>query len=170
MVDGDRTVLPCLILADFLKRAGLDCTVYRAGSDRLKELVALNDVEWVVCGTLSQALGLRNAARNLRLDLDGKKAIVAMETGDCDAAVDAALRALKASGKDGAGAYLIVQDSLLDDVTWRMKDRLKTARVGDVLDAATDFANGQQFQTPKQVLDYFKDTRLDVSCLLDAPY
>ena len=157
-------MLPCLILADLVKRAGLDCTVYRAGSLRLKDLVASNgDIDWIVSGTASQALGLRNAAQSLQLDLDGKKAIVAMETGDCDAAVDAAFCALKTSGKASSGVFLVVQDSLLEDVTWRVKDRLKSARIGSALDAATDFADGQQFQAPKQVLDYLQSTRLDVS-------
>ncbi len=88
-----------------------------------------------------------------------------METGDCDAAVDAALNALKTSGRSAPGLYLIVQDSLLEDVTWRMKDRLKSSRPGDVLDTSTDFSDGQQFKAPQPVLDYFQTTKLDVHLL-----
>lgn len=102
-------------------------------------------------------------------DLDGKKAVVAMETGDCDAAVDAALHALKTSGRSAAGLYLIVQDSLLEDITWRMKDRLKSSCPGGVLDSTTDFSDGQEFKGPQPVLDYFQSTKLDVCILLQCP-
>lgn len=160
--DDDSIALVCAILADIINQAGFDCGVYRAGNPRLKELVALDNVDWIVCGNLSHALGLRNFSLNLKLDLDGKKAVVAMETGDCDAAVDAALHALKTSGRSAAGLYLIVQDSLLEDITWRMKDRLKSSCPGDVLDSTTDFSDGQEFKGPQPVLDYFQSTKLDV--------
>lgn len=85
------------------------------------------------------------------------------ETGDCDAAVDAALVSLKASGSNSPGLYMIVQDSLLEDVTWRLKDRFKNGRSGDVLDAFVDFASCPRFQAPKAVSDFLQNTPLDVS-------
>lgn len=65
--DDDSIALVCAILADIINQAGFDCGVYRAGNPRLKELVALDNVDWIVCGNLSHALGLRNFSLNLKL-------------------------------------------------------------------------------------------------------
>jgi acyl-CoA reductase-like NAD-dependent aldehyde dehydrogenase len=95
--------------------------------------------------------------------LDGKKAIVAMETGDCDAAVDAALCALKSSSAStGSGLYFLVQDSERDEIIWRLRERFEKCRSGDWLDKMTDFPDHQRFEAPKEVGDYFNETRLDV--------
>lgn len=101
---------------------------------------------------------------DLSADLDGKKAIVAMETGDCDAAVDAALCALKSSTSTSPGLYFLVQDSVQDEIMWRLRERFDKCRSGDWLDKMTDFPENQRFESPKQVDDFFKETRLDVKC------
>lgn len=65
--EDDSIALVCAVLADIINQAGFDCGVYRAGDSRLKELVKLDNVDWVVCGNLSHALGLRNFSLNLKL-------------------------------------------------------------------------------------------------------
>ena len=61
---------------------------------------------------LSKIFVQRNLFNHRIVDVDGKKAIVVMETADCDAAVDAALIALKTTCYTGPGLYLIVQDCM----------------------------------------------------------
>lgn len=97
-----------------------------------------------------------------RTDLDGKKAVVVMESGDCDAAVDATLTALKTNSYMSPGLYLIVQDSVLEEVDWRLKERFSASRTGELLDKTVDFTADSRFQCPSQVTEYLKKTKLDV--------
>ena len=92
----------------------------------------------------------------------GKKAVVAMETGDCDGAVDAALVALKMSSFKSNGLYLLVQDSVANEINGRLRDRLSRCRSGNYLDKMTDILNHPEFIASKEVTDYLDQTRLDV--------
>jgi len=85
-----------------------------------------------------------------------------METGDCDAAVDAAITALKCSVSTSSGLYMIAHDSLLEDIKWRLKDRLTRCKVGHYLDKMTDILDHPEFTGSQQVADYLKRTNLDV--------
>lgn len=96
-------------------------------------------------------------------DLDGKKAVVVMESGDCDAAVDAALTALKTSSYMSPGFYLVVQDSMLEEVDWRLKERFNASRTGELLDKTIDFTVDSRFPCPSKVTEYLQTTKLDVS-------
>ncbi len=86
-----------------------------------------------------------------------------METGDCDAAVDAALMALKTSSYTGSGLYLIVQDSMMEEIDWRLRERFNASHSGDLLDKMVDFAADSRFAAPQKVIDYLGGTSLDVS-------
>jgi hypothetical protein len=88
-----------------------------------------------------------------------------METADCDAAVDAALTALKTSSYTSAGFYLIVQDSVMEEVDWRLRERFNASRSGELLDKTIDFATDSSYQAPSKVTDYLQGTKLDVSIL-----
>lgn len=65
--ENGSIALPCTILADLINQAGLNCTVYQATPTQWVELVSVEGVEWIMCGTLSQSLQLRNTAKNLKL-------------------------------------------------------------------------------------------------------
>ena len=86
-----------------------------------------------------------------------------LETGDCDAAVDAVLTTLKTSSYTGAGLYLIVQDSMLEEIDWRLRERFNASRSGELLDKMIDFTVDSNYQAPSKVTDYLKATKLDVS-------
>ena len=85
-----------------------------------------------------------------------------METGDCDGAVDAAITALKCSVSTSSGLYMIAHDSLLEDIKWRLKDRLARCKVGHYLDKMTDVVDHPEFAGSQQIADYLKRTNLDV--------
>lgn len=95
-------------------------------------------------------------------DLDGKKAVVVMESGDCDAAVDAALTALKTSSYMSPGFYLVVQDSMLEEVDWRLKERFNASRTGELLDKTIDFTVDSRFPCPSKVTEYLQTTKLNI--------
>lgn len=93
-----------------------------------------------------------------------------MEMGDCDAAVDAALIAMKTSGFSSPGLYLIVQDSVRDEVEWRLRERFSASRSGTLLDKMVDFPEDSQFEAPKKLLEFLEGTRLDVHVLFIVLY
>lgn len=96
-------------------------------------------------------------------DLDGKKAIVVMETADYDAAVDAALISLKTGSFSSPGYYLIVQESMREEIEWRLRERFSASRTGALLDKMIDFPEESRFEAPKKVLDHLGESHLEVS-------
>ncbi|XP_057369530.1 betaine aldehyde dehydrogenase-like [Daphnia carinata] len=162
VAENDQAALPCLLIGELLNKAGLNCSVYAGSSERLKEITAVDDIDVVLCGSYDQAVTLRNGSSNLKLDLDGKKAVVVMESGDCDAAVDAALTSLKTSSYMSPGFYLVVQDSMLEEVDWRLKERFISSRSGELLDKTIDFTVDARFPCPSKVTEYFQTTKLDI--------
>ena len=94
-----------------------------------------------------------------------------METGDCDAAVDAAITGLKNSVSISNGLYMITHDSLLEDIKWRLRDRLARCKVGHYLDKMTDVLNHPDFlrfsfhEHPQEVTDYLERTDLEVNLI-----
>ncbi|XP_046456793.1 uncharacterized protein LOC124203933 [Daphnia pulex] len=160
--ENDLLAIPCLLMGEFLNKVGLDCSVYAGSSERLKGITSSEGIDIIVCGSYDQALALRDGASNLKLDLDGKKAVVVLETGDCDAAVDAALTALKTSSFNSCGLYLIVQDSMLEEIDWRLRERFNASRSGELLDKTIDFTEDSCYQAPSKVTDYLQGTKLDI--------
>ena len=94
---------------------------------------------------------------------DGKNGIAILESGDCDAAVDAAVCSLKTASCLSPGSYLFVQDSLLEDVSWRLRERFAECRTGHLLNSMTDICDHVQFSVGKQVSDYLESTNLEVN-------
>lgn len=86
-----------------------------------------------------------------------------MEMGDCDAAVDAALIAMKTSNFTSPGLYLIVQDSMRDEIEWRLRERFSASRSGTLLDKMVDFPQDPRFEAPGKLIEQLEATRLDVS-------
>nr|CAH0109071.1 unnamed protein product [Daphnia galeata] len=160
--ENDLVAISCLLMGEFLNKVGLDCSVYAGSPERLKKITAVEGIDVIVCGSYEQALTLRDGSSNLKLDLDGKKAVVVMETADCDAAVDAALTALKTSSYTSAGFYLIVQDSVMEEVDWRLRERFNASRSGELLDKTIDFTTDSSYQAPSKVTDYLQGTKLDI--------
>lgn len=97
--------------------------------------------------------------------MEGKRVVVAHETADCDAVVDACLFSLKASSYKTPGTYLVVQDTLLEDINWRLRDRIATSRSGLNLDDQADFSNQTETKTPDELSKFLEKTKLDVSHL-----
>jgi len=159
-----QLALPCLILAEIITKAGLECFVYISSFNELKEISSSCQprIDVVFSGCRKKIQDLPNSSYNVKLNAVGKKAIVAMETGDCDGAVDAAISALKCSVSTSSGLYMIAHDSLLEDIKWRLKDRLARCKVGHYLDKMTDVLDHPEFTGSQQVADYLKRTNLDV--------
>lgn len=162
VAENDQAAMPCLLIGELLNKAGLKCSVYAGSHERLKEITAVDDIDVIICGSYDQAVILRNGSSNLKLDLDGKKAVVVMESGDCDAAVDAALTALKTSSYMSPGFYLVVQDSMLEEVDWRLKERFNASRTGELLDKTIDFTVDSRFPCPSKVTEYLQTTKLNI--------
>ena len=89
--------------------------------------------------------------------------MVVMETADVDASVDAALVSLKTGGFRCGGFYLLVQDSQLEQVTWRLRERFTRCHAGHVLNKATDLADHPQFAVQQRIADYLEAVDVEVS-------
>jgi hypothetical protein len=61
--------LPCLILAEFINKAGLICSVYEASLEQLKDIAAEENTNIIVCGGQNIASSLRHFASNLKLGI-----------------------------------------------------------------------------------------------------
>jgi len=166
-----QLVLPCLILAEMLNEVALDCSVYIGNSDAVSTVKASyqSRIDVIFSGSQKNAGDFPHLSYNMKLNPVGKKVVVAMETGDCDAAVDAAITGLKNSVSISNGLYMITHDSLLEDIKWRLRDRLARCKVGHYLDKMTDVLNHPDFlrfsfhEHPQEVTDYLERTDLEVS-------
>lgn len=158
-----QLALPCLVLAEIIRKAGLECCVY-VGNRNVRNMSAnkQTNIDVIFSGCRKMLQNFPSLPYNLKLNAVGKKAIVAMETGDCDGAVDAAITALKCSVSTSSGLYMIAHDSLLEDIKWRLKDRLARCKVGHYLDKMTDVVDHPEFAGSQQIADCLKRTNLDV--------
>lgn len=86
-----------------------------------------------------------------------------MEAGDCDAAVDAAIVGLKTSCHRSPGLYMAVQESMLDEISWRLRERFSASRSGDLLDKMVDFSTDPRYEAPRKLTEYLKGTQLEAS-------
>ena len=95
-------------------------------------------------------------------------AIVAMESGDIDGAVDSAVMSLKRAGAQSCGVCLLVQDCLLEDVSWRLRQRFIACRSGHILAHDTDLGDHTEFAITSSVIQYLETTNLEVGILPHA--
>lgn len=54
-------------MAELLNKAGLGCSVFAASQDRIKEIVDLEEINVIVCGSHNQACSLRNGSSTVEL-------------------------------------------------------------------------------------------------------
>jgi acyl-CoA reductase-like NAD-dependent aldehyde dehydrogenase len=74
------------------------------------------------------------------LELGGKSANIVFDDADVDAAANGAIAGAFSAGGQScmAGSRLLVQHSLVDEITERISRRARTIRLGDPLDSATE--------------------------------
>src|SRR5262249_11156159 len=108
-------------------------------------LVAHPDVDKIAfTGSTEVGRAIRRATANshkkLSLELGGKSPFVVFEDADLDSAVEGLVDGiwLNQGQVCGAGSRLLVQESIADTLTEKLKARMTNLRVGSPLDKATD--------------------------------
>uniref|UniRef100_A0A8D0GG21 Aldehyde dehydrogenase domain-containing protein n=1 Tax=Sphenodon punctatus TaxID=8508 RepID=A0A8D0GG21_SPHPU len=152
------TRLSALLLAEACTQAGLPAGVLNVvtGDGALGEALAIHPgiKQVAFAGDAEVARALRRATAGtgtkLTLQLGGKSPFVVFESADLDSAVEGVVDATGWGGggvgqwnpglflSRGAGAQLLIQESVVGDFTHRLKRRMGQLRVGDALDKAVD--------------------------------
>jgi aldehyde dehydrogenase (NAD+) len=145
---AETTPLTALLFADVLRQAELPPGVVNivTGDGRTgAELVKHEDVDKIAF-TGSTEVGkaiqreLAGTGKKLTLELGGKAANIIFDDAALDQAVEGIVNGIYFNQGHVccAGSRLLVQESIYEPVIEKLKERLKTLRVGDPLDKNTD--------------------------------
>ncbi len=145
---ASTTPLSALLFAEVCRQADLPAGVVNivpGPSDIGMHLVSHPGVDKVAF-TGSTAVGkliqraVAGTDKGLTLELGGKAANIVFEDAALDQAVEGIVNGIYFNQGEVccAGSRLLVQESIADTITEKLKDRLSTIRVGDPLDKNTD--------------------------------
>src|SRR5262249_49932228 len=145
---AETTPLSALLLAEVCQQAGLPpgvVNVLTGAGETGAALVAHPGVDKVAfTGSTEVGKQIRRTVagsqKRLTLELGGKAANVVFDDAPVEAAVEGIVNGIffNQGHVCCAGSRLLVQESVADAVTARLRDRLGTLRLGDPLDKNTD--------------------------------
>jgi acyl-CoA reductase-like NAD-dependent aldehyde dehydrogenase len=163
----EKTPVTGLVLAEILQEAGLPDGVFNVvtgdGESVGNYLTAHPGVR-KVSFTGSTATGrtvMRNAAANVKavtLELGGKGPNIVLDDADLRKAVDGSLWAFLVNAGEAceSGTRLLLPESIHDDFVALMIERMKTLRVGDASDPATDIGPVVTARQRDRILNYIE--------------
>ncbi|MCG3753966.1 aldehyde dehydrogenase [Amycolatopsis sp. Poz14] len=172
----EKTPTGALELAAILRESGLPdgvCNVVVGDGPTIGAyLVAHPDVRRVsfTGSTQTGRQVMRDAAAGLKqltLELGGKGPNIVLDDADLDAAVDGAAYAFLLHAGQGceSGTRLLLPSALHDEFVQRLVGRLKTLKVGDPLDPATDIGPVMSARQRERVLRYIERGRAEGATL-----
>jgi aldehyde dehydrogenase (NAD+) len=145
---AEYTPLTALLFAEIAVEAGLPpgvLNIVTGDGTTGAALVAHPDVDKIAfTGSTAVGRGIRRqtagSGKALTLELGGKSPFVVFADADLDAAVEGVVDAIWFNQGEVccAGSRLLVQESVIDDFTARLRARMARLRVGDPLDKSTD--------------------------------
>jgi len=145
---AETTPLTALLLAEVCQRAGLPPGVVNVltGAGRTGSVLVSHPGVDKIAFTGSTEVGkeisraVAGTGKRLTLELGGKAANVVFDDAPVDQAVEGIVNGIffNQGHVCCAGSRLLVQESVADIVTERLRDRLTTLRLGDPLDKNTD--------------------------------
>jgi acyl-CoA reductase-like NAD-dependent aldehyde dehydrogenase len=163
----EKTPIGALVLAQILRDAGLPDGVYNVvtgdGETVGAHLVAHPGVR-KVSFTGSTATGRRvmragaDTIKRVTLELGGKGPNIVLDDADLDTAVDGSIYAflMHAGQACESGTRLLLPDSLHDEFVGRLIGRLKTLKIGNPLDPATDIGPVMNAVQRDRILGYIE--------------
>lgn len=153
-----------LEFAAILRDAGLPAGVFNVvvGDGAVGERLVHHPFVRLISFTGSTATGRRvmaNASESIKrvlLELGGKGPNIVLDDADVDLAVDGSIYAfaLHAGQACESGSRLLLPSSLHDEFVERLTARLKTMRIGDPLDPATDLGPVMNRAQHDRILGY----------------
>lgn len=143
---AETTPLSALFLAEIIQEAGLPDGVVNivTGDGYTGSLIVQHPDIKKIAFTGSTEVGkiILKTAKNKKvtLELGGKGPHIILEDAPIDQAVEAIIRGIYFNQGHVccAGSRLLVQESIVETVIKKLKDRMKTIRIGDPLDKNTD--------------------------------
>ena len=145
---AEFTPLTALFFAEVCQEAGLPPGVLNivTGDGTTGELIVEHADVDKIAFTGSTEVGriirekTAGSGKKLSLELGGKSPFIVFEDADLDSAVEGVVDAIWFNQGEVccAGSRLLVQESVAEKVTEKLKARLETLRVGDPLDKAVD--------------------------------
>jgi aldehyde dehydrogenase (NAD+) len=143
-----ETSLSTLLFAEICEEARVPPGVVNiiTGPGRVGDVLvrhpAINKVAFTGSTEVGRGIRLATAGtgKKLTLELGGKSPFVVFEDADLDAAVEGAVDAIWFNQGQVccAGSRLLVQESIAERFTAKLKARMETLRLGDPLDKVTD--------------------------------
>jgi aldehyde dehydrogenase (NAD+) len=173
---AEQTPLTMLRMADILTEAGVPSGVVQVltGDGRvgaaLVEHPGVAKISFTGSTSVGRSVGesAARAMKHVTLELGGKSANIVFEDADLDAAVTTAMRA--SFGHSGqmctAGSRLLVQNSVLPDVTERLVAAVGRVPVGDGLAGGVSVGPLVSQEQREQVLGYIDAGHRDGATLL----
>ncbi|QEW22571.1 Putative aldehyde dehydrogenase AldA [Marinibacterium anthonyi] len=144
---AEWTSLTALLFAQICGQAGVPKGVVNivTGDGTVGEMIVASDVDKIAF-TGSTAVGRRirgataGTGRALTLELGGKSPYIIFEDADIDSAIEGLVDAIWFNQGQVccAGSRLLLQEGISDDVTARLKARMKALRIGNPLDKSID--------------------------------
>lgn len=172
---AESTSLSALILADIIKDSGLPAGAVNiiTGGKKTGELLASHPLVSKVAFTGSTTTGkhlqsiLAGTGKKLSLELGGKSAHIILEDAAINEAVESIIQAIffNQGHVCSAGSRLYVQESIAEEVVYKLKKRMETLIVGPPLDKNTDIGainNELQYTKINSYLQAAKEEGLEV--------
>jgi aldehyde dehydrogenase (NAD+) len=145
---AETTPLTALLLAEVCQQAGLPpgvVNVVTGAGDTGAALVAhpgLNKIAFTGSTEVGKLIAgaVAGTPKRLTLELGGKAANIIFDDAPVEAAVEGIVNGIffNQGHVCCAGSRLLVQESVADSITQRLRNRLSTLRLGDPLDKNTD--------------------------------
>ncbi len=163
---AETTPLTALKLAEIIADAGLPpgvVNIVTGAGDTGAALVNHPDINKVAftgsttVGKLIQK-SLAATSKRVTLELGGKAANIILEDAAIDQAVEGIVNGMYFNQGHVccAGSRLFVQESVFDEVMWKLKRRMDTLIVGDPLDKNTDVGAINSKEQLKRIQSYIK--------------
>lgn len=163
------TRLSALLFAEICAEAGLPPGVFNVvtGGGAMGSILATHiDVDKVgFTGSTEVGQILRQATagtgKKLSLELGGKSPVVVFDSADLDSAVEGVVDAIWFNQGQvcSAGSRLLVQEPVFDKFIEKLKQRMKTLRIGSSLDKTLDMGAIIDPSQQKFVAEYVEDAR-----------
>ncbi|XP_071943662.1 aldehyde dehydrogenase family 16 member A1-like [Antedon mediterranea] len=173
------TRLSALLFAEICAEAGLPPGVFNVvtGNGAFGSKLAMHQQVDKVAFTGSTQVGqiLRKltagSGKKLSLELGGKSPVVVFESADLDSTVEGIVDAIWFNQGQvcSAGSRLIVQETVLEELVDKLKERMKHLRLGHSLDKAIDMGPIVDPSQKKSISDYVERARKEGAEVYQVP-
>lgn len=159
---AETTPLTALILAEIIQEAGLPDGVVNivTGDGYTGSLIVKHPEIKKIAFTGSTEVGkliLKNARnKKVTLELGGKGPHIILDDSPIDQVIEAIVRGIYFNQGHVccAGSRLLVQESIFSTIVKKLRDRIKTIRIGDPLDKNTDMGAINSLQQLEKIKNY----------------